>query len=353
MGATGGTGATGPQGPQGNVGATGAQGPQGIQGSTGPQGLQGIQGVNGNTGATGLQGIQGNTGPQGNVGATGPQGIQGATGPQGLQGIQGPVGATGGTGATGAQGPQGNVGATGAQGPQGPVGATGPAGPVGCGLANYVVKSTGSSATCSIIYDDGTNVGIGTTGPTQKLDVAGNVKFSGALMPAGLAGNAGQVLKSSGTGLAPTWAGAITASDIYSVESTAGITLTSSWQIVTGESITINNLAVGDRVIIQLSGNAYLETIDQADVDVAPFVNGVMLAIGGYVRFTLDRYWGNTLWQNFASVARYTIPVAGSYTFDVRALMLDYAYGPGSIVTVGGNSTQANEGVLVIYVLKN
>ncbi|HQN17303.1 MAG TPA: hypothetical protein PLC90_13245, partial [Bacteroidales bacterium] len=269
------------------------------------------------------------------------------------QGIQGPVGATGGTGATGAQGPQGNVGATGAQGPQGPVGATGPAGPVGCGLANYVVKSTGSSATCSIIYDDGTNVGIGTTGPTQKLDVAGNVKFSGALMPAGLAGNAGQVLKSSGTGLAPTWAGAITASDIYSVESTAGITLTSSWQIVTGESITINNLAVGDRVIIQLSGNAYLETIDQADVDVAPFVNGVMLAIGGYVRFTLDRYWGNTLWQNFASVARYTIPVAGSYTFDVRALMLDYAYGPGSIVTVGGNSTQANEGVLVIYVLKN
>ena len=477
-------GATGPQGIQGlvgPVGATGAQGAQGLIGPVGATGAQGIQGLVGPAGATGAQGIQGLIGPVGATGAQGAQGIQGipgtagatgATGAAGAQGIQGPIGATG---AAGAQGIQGPVGATGSAGA---VGATGPAGPVGCATANMVIKSNGTTATCSQIFDDGTNVGIGTTSPgyklqidnysigntqvkiggsnvwssghdnvlyfgdgsysyvgetygddvltlygssglriapygnygtsgqvlttdgnyaywansaasgitgtcasganyvpkmasatsitcsqildngtsvgigtaspAQKLDVAGNVQFSGALMPAGAAGNAGQVLKSSGTGLAPTWSGAITASDIYSVESTAGIILTTSWQIVTGESITIPGLATGDRVIIQLSGNAIMSTLDQADVDVAPFVNGVMLAIGGYVRCTLDRYFGNTIWQNFASVARYTIPAAGSYTFDVRALMA----GSGT-VTVGGNSTQANEGVLVIYVLKN
>ncbi len=32
---------------------------------------------------------------------------------------------------------------------------------MGCGTADFVLKSTGSSATCSIIYDNGTNVGIG------------------------------------------------------------------------------------------------------------------------------------------------------------------------------------------------
>ena len=49
------------------------------------------------------------------------------------------------------------------------------------------------------------NVGIGTTTPTQKLDVTGNLRVSGAIMPGGTAGTAGQVLTSNGTGVAPTW----------------------------------------------------------------------------------------------------------------------------------------------------
>ena len=47
--------------------------------------------------------------------------------------------------------------------------------------------------------------GIGTVAPTEKLDVVGNLKFSGALMPANLPGTAGQVLKSGGAGIAPVW----------------------------------------------------------------------------------------------------------------------------------------------------
>ncbi|MBI3219864.1 MAG: hypothetical protein HYZ44_10155, partial [Bacteroidetes bacterium] len=49
------------------------------------------------------------------------------------------------------------------------------------------------------------NVGIGNTLPTEKLDVTGNVKFSGELKPNGNAGTVGQVLTSQGIGAAPQW----------------------------------------------------------------------------------------------------------------------------------------------------
>ena len=56
------SGITGAIGPAGPAGASGTTGPQGIQGSAGNDGPQGIQGLIGLTGAQGLQGIQG---PQG------------------------------------------------------------------------------------------------------------------------------------------------------------------------------------------------------------------------------------------------------------------------------------------------
>jgi hypothetical protein len=49
------------------------------------------------------------------------------------------------------------------------------------------------------------NVGIANTNPTEKLDITGNLKFSGALMPNNSAGTTGQVLTSAGAGLPPTW----------------------------------------------------------------------------------------------------------------------------------------------------
>ncbi|GIV23255.1 MAG: hypothetical protein KatS3mg025_0914 [Bacteroidia bacterium] len=49
------------------------------------------------------------------------------------------------------------------------------------------------------------NIGIGTTAPTQRLDVNGNVQFSGALMPGGIPGTAGQVLVSQGATTPPIW----------------------------------------------------------------------------------------------------------------------------------------------------
>lgn len=49
------------------------------------------------------------------------------------------------------------------------------------------------------------NVGIGNTAPTQKLDVTGAIKFSGALMPNNDPGTAGYFLVSAGAGLPPVW----------------------------------------------------------------------------------------------------------------------------------------------------
>jgi hypothetical protein len=56
----------------------------------------------------------------------------------------------------------------------------------GSGSTNYVAKFTGTTTLGnSIIYDTGTNVGIGTTNPGEKLEVSGNIKLSGYINVAG------------------------------------------------------------------------------------------------------------------------------------------------------------------------
>jgi hypothetical protein len=125
----------------------------------------------------------GAVGPQGPAGPQGPQGIQGPAGPTGPQGPQGPIGPIGPEGPQGVQGPTGATGATGLQGPVGPVGPVGPQGPAGsaniAGTTNSIVKFTGAtSGGDSQIFDNGTNVGVGTTTASAKLDVAGNINTS-------------------------------------------------------------------------------------------------------------------------------------------------------------------------------
>ncbi len=48
-------------------------------------------------------------------------------------------------------------------------------------------------------------VGIGNNAPSERLDVTGNFKLSGAFMPNNLAGTAGTILQSNGAGIAATW----------------------------------------------------------------------------------------------------------------------------------------------------
>ena len=133
----------------------------GTAGSTGPTGAIGA------TGTTGAQGIAGATG------ATGGQGIAGATGATGAQGIAGATGTTGADGATGI------VGATGTTGAQGIAGATGLL-QAGSTAGNTPYWNGSSWVTnSSNIFNNGGNVGIGTTAPAAKLDVLGGVRSGG------------------------------------------------------------------------------------------------------------------------------------------------------------------------------
>jgi len=245
-GADGATGAAGPTGATGNNGTAGVTGPTGATGNNGTAGATGATGNNGTAGATGPTGATGNNGTAGATGATGNNGTAGATGPTGATGNNGTAGATGPTGATGNNGTAGATGPTGATGNNGTAGATGPTGatgnngtagvtgatgatgstgatgPVGCVSNNYIMKSNGVAATCTVapIYEDATGkVGIGTTVPAEVLHVIGNIRASslagvgtrmvqadlnGTLLPL-LAGTATQVLLGTGVwGNVPT-----------------------------------------------------------------------------------------------------------------------------------------------------
>ena len=132
-------------------------------------------------------------GPAGQDGNDGANGATGATGPQGPQGIQG---------ATGAQGIQGLQGVT---GPQGPTGATGPmingqntfdfliwSDTDGDGtnewnptsITNYSsmweLQQNSSGVDEYLFYNGNANVGVGINYASAKLEVAGDVKISGA-----------------------------------------------------------------------------------------------------------------------------------------------------------------------------
>jgi hypothetical protein len=163
-------GTPGPQGPagatgaQGDPGATGAQGPQGDPGATGPQGPQG------DPGATGAQGPAGTNGTNGTNGATGATGATGAQGPAGTNGTNGTNGATG---ATGAQGPAGTNGTNGTNGATGATGATGLlANGAAAGNTPYW-NGTAWVVNSSNVFNNGANVGVGSTAPAAKLHVVG------------------------------------------------------------------------------------------------------------------------------------------------------------------------------------
>ena len=66
-----------------------------------------------------------------------------------------------------------------------------------------------SSGTSLSVVDKNGYFGIGKSSPSEKLDVAGNIRFSGALMPNNSAGTSGQVLTSTGAGSAPSWSSSI------------------------------------------------------------------------------------------------------------------------------------------------
>jgi hypothetical protein len=73
------------------------------------------------------------------------------------------------------------------------------------GGSHYAVYDMTLGLPRFFIHGTNGNTGIGTATPLQKLDVAGNMRISGAFMPNNSAGAAGQVLQSAGANAAPVW----------------------------------------------------------------------------------------------------------------------------------------------------
>src|SRR5579883_760548 len=71
----------------------------------------------------------------------------------------------------------------------------------------FGVGATVTQDSSVVFYNSGggLRLGVGQQSPTEVLDVSGNVKFTGALMPNNTAGTSGYVLASTGSSSAPVW----------------------------------------------------------------------------------------------------------------------------------------------------
>ncbi|MCW3102372.1 MAG: hypothetical protein JWO09_812 [Bacteroidetes bacterium] len=190
------------------VNLNGAPGPAG---PTGPTGAPGGPGIAGATGTTGLSVLSGPGNPAAGIGVNGEFYINTTTNT-----LFGPKTAGSWGAGTSLVGPAGSPGTAGTPGSAGPAGPTGPTGAANiAGSVNQLVKFTGASTGGnSIVFDNGTNVGVGTTTPGFKLDVSGTGRFAGTLgvgaytLPS-VDGAANQVLKTNGAGIL-TWSPDVT-----------------------------------------------------------------------------------------------------------------------------------------------
>lgn len=97
------------------------------------------------------------------------------------------------------------------------------------------VRVSRDASLSDIIIDASGNVGIGTTGPTQKLQVNGSIRVTGAYYDSSnSAGSSGQVLSSTGSGTAWVNQGEATATSLYDLLPAARTTYAWSVQLTAG-----------------------------------------------------------------------------------------------------------------------
>lgn len=127
------------------------------------------------------------------------------------------------------------------------------------GGPTLVIGASGSGSRSSFRIG---NLGVGTIDPTEKLDVVGSLKFSGALLPNNVSGTAGQILVSTGAGTAPVWEAKTVQQIILSEAATVYNVLVSDYTVRLSPAVTSVNLPdpTANRgkifVIIKINGGA-------------------------------------------------------------------------------------------------
>ena len=134
------------------------------------------------------------------------------------------------------------------------------------GSTNLEVLRFKTSGTERMQIAIGGNVGIGKQIPTEKLDINGNLRVSGALMPNNNAGTTDQVLLSNGVGVAPDWSpfkfGNITATTEIS-KYFGFLTITTPWLANTQRQfkITAPYIRVDSALSLSFRGSPYTPAI--------------------------------------------------------------------------------------------
>ena len=195
---------------------------------------------------------------------------------------------------------------------------------------NKVIKwdDGNGQLTDSVITDDGTNIGIGTTNPTQKLDVDGNVRIREALYDYNdNAGDSTKILGSVGTGI--TWK---TLGDIGGI---SGINITDDTSSTTAHYLVFIDQTSG-QIVDQEVSSTQLVYKPEGKLGIGTTNPTVTLDVNGTLNVTDDSTLGVT---TLTDLTAQQLNVSGVSTLgvttltDVTAQQLNIT----GISTFGGN----------------
>jgi len=137
---------------------------------------------------------------------------------------------------------------------------------------NQVPKWNSTTLTDGLIYDNGTNIGIGTTTPSEKLDVAGKTKTTNFQMTHGAVND--YVLKSDGSGNA-SW---IAPSSIFTDTDDQTLSLSGTTLSIGGG----NSVDISQKKLADTDGDTKIEVEQSSDEDKIRF------ALGGTEYFEMN-----------------------------------------------------------------